>query len=294
MLKAIIEKVRETNPKKPVKIFINDTPQCDMGKAMQTLDEGVAKIFPDVYIFASAKSFYGRLFPERSMDLIYCITSVHMLSAPAPSVHDHWVFFMSSDMPPLTEATRQWAVLGEKDWETFLLSREQELRPHGRLYVSTHSINKEGTTQSKCMLALSHATKDTLRKSLEKFGWQRYEQDLTIAVISRKLENYKLPFEAGKTKLAWVWDETTTHPDPVHAKLKADVKAAAEFYARLERTYFAGRFGTVLRGKGEKEGRVAEFLDEFFARDTEACIGIMKTFTEDYTGSSIAMIMKKP
>lgn len=290
LLKALIERIRDFNPGKPIAIYLNDTPQCDLSKAMRNIDDVISKEYKNIYIYSCGKSFYGPLFPVKLFDLIYCLTSVHMLSEPAPCIHDHWIFFLSDDIPVKNE---MWVKLGEKDWNIFLQNREAELKEGGRLYVSTHTINKENTVQSKYMLLLSKIGKDLLRNLLKKYEWNQYEKDLTIAVISRKLENYKLPFVNKTTNLEWVMDEINYHKDPAWEKMKTSIEQAKELVESVAKAYYAKSFQAILEKKKENEAKISSFLKEFCEIYAKETIEAMKNFTEDYTSSSIAMIMKK-
>ena len=133
-----------------------------------------------------------------------------------------------------------------------------------------------------------------MRKVLNKYQWSAYEQDLTIAVISRKLESYRLPFDTKKTNLQWITHEIKVYNDPIHAKLKTDIKGAKEQFLGLAKTYYGTKFQSVLKAKGVPDEDINCFFYDFFETYTNECIEIMKTFTEDYTGSSLAMLIKKP
>mgnify|MGYP001168878581 CR=1 FL=1 len=81
---SILILIREISPEPPISIYLNDTPSNDFSLAMKTVNSGLEK-HKNVWIYSIGRSFYERLFPENSMDLIISTSSVHWIPrSPAP------------------------------------------------------------------------------------------------------------------------------------------------------------------------------------------------------------------
>lgn len=87
---------------------------------------------PHVRFLCAGTSFYEPVCAPKSLDLAYSYVSVHFLSN-APPLKDHLIYHESQD----AQAQKLWSEQAASDWERLLLLRANEMKPGGKLLLST-------------------------------------------------------------------------------------------------------------------------------------------------------------
>jgi len=135
LVRQAITAVRDRWPRRPICIVYTDQPRNDYNSLFHLihgltplpsyLDEVEA-----VYVLASATSFYRQILPAGMLDLGFSATAMHWLSRKPCDLTQH-VHALCAAGAELTTFAAQ----GQRDWETILLQRAQELKPGGRLVL---------------------------------------------------------------------------------------------------------------------------------------------------------------
>jgi hypothetical protein len=121
--------------RRPISIIYTDQPRNDYNSLFRTihgltpLPSYLAKA-EDVYVFASATSFYRQILPAGTLDLGFSATAMHWLSRKPCDITDH-VQAVGASGAELDAFAEQ----AQRDWETILLQRARELTPGGRLVL---------------------------------------------------------------------------------------------------------------------------------------------------------------
>eukprot|EP00831_Metopus_contortus_P054185 TRINITY_DN4556_c0_g1_i2.p1 TRINITY_DN4556_c0_g1~~TRINITY_DN4556_c0_g1_i2.p1 ORF type:complete len:209 (-),score=42.96 TRINITY_DN4556_c0_g1_i2:47-673(-) len=170
-----------------------------------------------------------------------------------------------------------WIELAKKDWVTFLNLREAELKPYGRLYIETHCVADAGSTQEKYMVTLLSRIKNAFRSLLKKYGWEKYEQKLTMPAYFRSLEEYELPIKEGKTSFKLKKVEYHSHPDFGQVKLKSNEEEAVKFLNNWARIYLK-IFGNPICGEPKEK----EFHNDFIEIFTKTYLDFIKSLNDEY------------
>ncbi|CAK7326826.1 unnamed protein product [Dovyalis caffra] len=128
-----------TSPIPEFQVFFNDQPTNDFNTLFKSLP-------PKREYFAAGVpgSFYGRLFPDSSLHVVYSSYSLHWLSKVPKGLEDKnspaWnkgkIHYASAPEEVLRAYATQWA----NDLNDFLNARAQEIMPGGIIVVITHSI----------------------------------------------------------------------------------------------------------------------------------------------------------
>nr|VDC98905.1 unnamed protein product [Brassica oleracea] len=129
-------------------IFLNDLPQNDFNSIFKTLPDfhmelkrGTKNdVCPAIFIAACPGSFYGRLFPEKTIHFIYSSFSLHWLSKVPPGLFDHQgksinkgcINICSSSPEAVSKA---YYSQFKEDFSMFLRSRSKEVVAAGRMVL---------------------------------------------------------------------------------------------------------------------------------------------------------------
>jgi len=121
-----------------VDFLFMDLPSNDAVQLQQTISNRISTT--DLVDFRyQAGSFYSQIWPTASIDIALTSTAVHNLSVIPCKLENkcHWLN-CSND-----ETSRHWAEQASIDWENFLRARADELRPGGRLIVTSLAFDPE-------------------------------------------------------------------------------------------------------------------------------------------------------
>ncbi|KAJ6833533.1 salicylate carboxymethyltransferase-like [Iris pallida] len=161
VIRTVCERRREATRQLPeFMVFLNDLPSNDFNALFSLVPEYVQKLKAEhedggrilVSVAGAPGSFYGRLFPGRSLHFVTSFTSLHWLSqVPAGLLNKEEPInkgnVSTSPTSPPSVATRYFEQFQE-DFNMFLRSRSQELVVGGRMVLSmvgrrSHDIHKK-------------------------------------------------------------------------------------------------------------------------------------------------------
>ncbi|XP_068638791.1 probable methyltransferase TCM_000336 isoform X2 [Aristolochia californica] len=147
LIGGVEEKCRKIQRATPeFRLFLNDLPTNDFNSIFLALPEFYGKVkrgqsSPEaVFVAAVAGSFYGRLFPSKSLHFVHSSFSLHWLSQVPPELFDQSgksinkgkIYISESSPKSVTEA---YSSQFHKDFRVFLESRSQELISGGRMVL---------------------------------------------------------------------------------------------------------------------------------------------------------------
>ncbi|CAF2133314.1 hypothetical protein HID58_013307 [Brassica napus] len=151
IIKAVISAHRREIPSQPLpelNFFLNDLPGNDFNSIFKTLPDFHLELkrdtnddeSPSVFIAAYPGSFYGRLFPEKTVHFIYASYSLHWLSKVPPALYDDQgksinkgcVNICSSSPEAVSKA---YYSQFKEDFSSFLWFRSKEVVAGGRMVL---------------------------------------------------------------------------------------------------------------------------------------------------------------
>ncbi|KAL6839850.1 hypothetical protein ACP4OV_029660 [Aristida adscensionis] len=194
IIRSIANACRRGSPPPEFSVLLNDLPTNDFNAVFSHLPQFTAKLqahdpLPTVFVSGVPGSFYGRLFPSRSLHLVCCLASLHWLSQVPPGLRDETntpinkgKMFISNTSPAAvaTIYRRQF----QRDFSLFLRSRATEVVPGGRMVLAMQGRHNECLTDGKTTLLF-----DLLSESLATLVTQgQVEQE--------KVDAYNVPFYA--------------------------------------------------------------------------------------------------
>ena len=133
MVRQALRAIRAKYPQRAIRMVYTDQPRNDFNpifRLVHGLDGAPSPTagLDDVYVMASATSFYDRILPAGTLDLGFSATAMHWLQATPCDIPDH-VQAVGATAPRAPPSPSR----GSRDWETILLQRAAELAPGGRL-----------------------------------------------------------------------------------------------------------------------------------------------------------------
>eukprot|EP01018_Ginkgo_biloba_P025489 Gb_06055 [translate_table: standard] len=198
MVKAVESKYHsEGLPVPELQVFLNDLPSNDFNSVFNILPPLVDDVdkkshdsestMRSYFVAGVPGSFYGRLFPKNSIHFVHSSYCLHWLSQVPDEVQDknseawnkHQIFVSNQGSRVVAEAyVRQF----QKDFNTYLKARAQELVPGGRMFL----------------LFLGRTCLDPMDQGISSLGWQMLGIALNDLVSKRliekeKLESFNLP-----------------------------------------------------------------------------------------------------
>ncbi|XP_010533439.1 PREDICTED: jasmonate O-methyltransferase-like [Tarenaya hassleriana] len=161
IIDAIHATCRDANrPIPELSVALNDLPTNDFNYIFASLSEFHDKLerekgsgFRQCFVSAVAGSFYGRLFPRRSLHFVHSSSSLHWLSqVPIDLENENGIatvtnkgkIYISKTSPQ--SVLKAYAFQFHKDFSEFLRSRSEELVPGGRMVLSFIGRNSSDPT----------------------------------------------------------------------------------------------------------------------------------------------------
>ena len=143
--RATISALRARAPSRAVCVTYTDLPRNDYSALFATANGGRPGVtsyrdeHDDIFVYATATSFFEPIFPPGSIDFGFSATAMHWLSALPCLVSDH--IHMAGAHGEELEALRARA---RDDWRDILLARASELKPGGRLLTVNPALTDDG------------------------------------------------------------------------------------------------------------------------------------------------------
>nr|GME00557.1 jasmonate O-methyltransferase [Ipomoea batatas] len=161
----VYNSTRKTGQPLPeLRVYLNDLPWNDFNDIFMSLPafykrlkEEKGKEMENCFVTGVPGSFYGRLFPRKSLHFIHSSSSLHWLSQVPPSLDgedastalNKGKIYISKTSPPsvLTAYSQQF----QKDFSLFLKSRSAEMLPGGGMVLSFMGRSSgDPTTEDSC------------------------------------------------------------------------------------------------------------------------------------------------
>jgi hypothetical protein len=191
-VQAAIDALRErTGSHRQISVAHSDLPENDFTSLFQILNTN-----PESYLrkdgaaFASAigRSFYEQILPAGSVTLGWSSWAVQWLSRTPAPIPDQVQVALSEDAFTRAAFARQAA----EDWEEFLVLRERELSPGGRLVVLTLALDENGDFGYRPLL---NAMYSALQEMVDSgFLLARELQRMVIPTVARSRTDFLAPF----------------------------------------------------------------------------------------------------
>ena len=229
---------------RPICVFHTDQPGNDFSTLFQvahTDPESYLRNQPNVFAFATGKSFYEPLFPPNSITLGWSSYALMWPSKLAALIPGH-VFSTRSSGAVLAAFNKQ----GDDDWRRFLSLRARELRTGGRLVIVIAARGNDGLNGLEPLMDHANAVLQDMVANGMISAAER--EEIVVPAHPKSLQDLLAPF-AGKSRfegLAVEHCEVFPGPDPVwedyerhHDRQQVAVHQAGFFRAAFGPT-FAG------------------------------------------------------
>jgi hypothetical protein len=218
----------------------------------------------NVFPCAIGRSFYGNVLPSCSVDVGWSSYAAVWISSIPTAIPDHFFAFASTGAVR-TEFDRQ----GEKDWETFLSLRADELRPGGRLVVVVPGVHENGTTGFEGIM--DHANEVVVEMVRENAITADERARMALGVWPRRTRELLAPFKPGGQfhHLSVEHSETSLLADSRWADYErdGDREALAASQALFFRSIFVPTLASALtRVRAGDAQAFGEFADRVEAR----------------------------
>jgi len=258
ILETIITLVREINPKLPIQIYLNDTPDCDLSAAMKTVNQKFEKL-PLLWVYSLGKSFYGSLMPQKTVDLMFSTTAIHWIPKVVCEL-PHFVCILTDDTTSSTEG-KLWKNAAAGYWEMFLNERENELKFGGILFLLCPALAEVMTADDLRLIEVFLVSKECVKKSLSNNSLEYYEEYCPPIVI-RALDHFQAPFKEKITNLQWfdhLFIKTPLfQPDQ-------DPRVCSTRYTGWVKGFYEEVFRGAMKSRGVNEVFIQKVIEELFA-----------------------------
>ena len=263
-LQTIIQLVRTANPNLPITIYLTDTPSNDFTRAMKTVTEGLQN-FSDICIFSSGKTFYDRLFPQKSIDLFLSFTSLHWCSKRPTKDLKNLIHFLTEENihTPSSQIMLQVAL---EDWKSFVTNREKELKSNGRLLVSTFTTHKNMKSHDKNFMYMFDVLGETMNSTLIDHGLSHLQNKIIMNMVCRQEDHYRKAFEDKETALELLQYHMYDVKDPLGDAYETDkdLEKYASKYGQWVRGFSEGVYRAELQREGVSKEQVDRILRDFY------------------------------
>ena len=256
-LDSIITLIRETNPELPISVYLNDTPSTDFSLAMKTVNSGLEK-HKNVWIYSIGRSFYERLFPENSMDLIFSTSAVHWLPrTPAPLAT--FSCLLTEEMAATPEG-KIWEKESDQYWRLFLELRHKELRRGGHLITTAPGLSDPISEDDRRFVKQQLIWKSSFIKALKKFDLPADNDYYTLSAILKPIKYYNKVFDEKMTEMQLIETFTTKNEQQ---KPDQDSKAFVSGLVNWIRALTAEGLRSKMIEKGIEEDLARQVLEEY-------------------------------
>ncbi|KDO19226.1 hypothetical protein SPRG_15246 [Saprolegnia parasitica CBS 223.65] len=119
-------------------VMHEDQPDNDFASLLSTLRAPTSYVqsTPNVYTSVIAKSFYERLLPSSSVDIVVSYISLHWMSAIPMPLPGNYMTLNAPTRAALPDICAAWAATAHRDWVTFLRLRATELVDYGAMCLT--------------------------------------------------------------------------------------------------------------------------------------------------------------
>ncbi len=273
MVRAALEKVRALAPLRPIQVVYTDQIRNDYNALFQTIHgateiESYLTAIEDVFVLASATSFYLPVLSPGTLNLGFSATAMHWLSVKPGNISNH-VHMVGAQDAELAAFVEQ----GRRDWETILLCRATELAPGGRLVLVNFCRDEQGRYLGNTGGANMFDTFNAIWQSFLADGIIGGDEylSMTLPQYYRSVEEFTAPLidpvsPAYKVGLRLEEVETRIVQCPFAAEFRkhADAASFARSYIPTLRSWTESTFLGALSSERPLEER-REIIDRYYS-----------------------------
>jgi hypothetical protein len=250
-VKPVIDFISKKRPGVSVSVILEDQPSNDFSTVSKNAEE-FKKNYPTVYFLMSAGSFFTQIIPNSSLHLGFSSSAVHWLSQNIPLVE------LFNENKIVEENYKRWSDVAKDDWESFLKSREKELKSGGQMVICVLSDLKKG---NRCVQDLFNILHRILIQMKNENIIEKQEMDgVTCSVYFRNMEEIKHPFQQANYPLRLLFTNSFEAPNPLY-ELFLKNQDANEYASALTKTIRAFLESSIRRGLSTNEK-----IDDYFRR----------------------------
>ncbi|KAJ9186550.1 hypothetical protein P3X46_002109 [Hevea brasiliensis] len=279
------------------RVSLNDLPWNDFNSIFRLLPTLYHKIkeekggrFGPCFISAMPGSFYGRLFPSRSLHFVHSSSSLHWLSQAPPSLNwNHRMpmnkgkIYISKTSP--SSVLEAYSQQFQKDFSLFLKSRSEELVPGGCMVLSFMGRRStDPTTDESCYQweLLARALMSMVSEGLVK---EEKVDSFDAPYYAPCAEELKLEvekegsFNIGRLEAFEIdWDGGS---DDKQAALQSRGRKVAKTIRAVVESMLEFHFGGDIMDELFK--RYGELVDDYLSKNTTKYINlVISMFRKDY------------
>jgi hypothetical protein len=261
LVTAIKSLRRRLGVDRPISVFHTDQPGNDFSTLFQVVHTDPGSYLrdqPNVFTFATGKSFYEPLFPPGTITLGWSSYALMWPSQLAALIPGH-VFSTRSSGAVLAAFNQR----GDDDWRRFLSLRATELRTGGRLVIVIAARGDDGLNGLEPLMDHANAVLLDLVTNGTISAAER--ERIVVPAHPKSLQDLLAPF-AGKSRfhgLAMEHCEVFPGPDPVWDDYQRhhDRQQVAVHQAGFFRAAFGPTFASALDDNRSAADRAA-FIDK--------------------------------
>jgi SAM dependent carboxyl methyltransferase len=246
---------------RPICVFHTDQPGNDFSTLFHVVHTDPGSYLrdqPNVFAFATGKSFYEPLFPPNTITLGWSSYALMWPSRLAALIPGH-VFSTRSSGAVLAAFDKQ----GDEDWRRFLSLRATELRPGGRLVIVIAARGDDGLNGLEPLMDHANAVLSDMFTNGTISAAER--ERMVVPAHPKSLRDLMAPFASNSRfhGLAMEQCEVFTGPDPVWDDYQRhhDRQRVAAHQAGFFRAAFGPTFANALNGDRSATDRAA-FIDK--------------------------------
>ncbi|KAL6995712.1 jasmonate O-methyltransferase [Sarracenia purpurea var. burkii] len=242
------------------KVSLNDLPTNDFNCIFQSLPAFYNKLkeenggdFNSCFISAVPGSFYGRLFPTKSLHFVHSSSSLHWLSQVPPPLNSKVTVpinkgkvYISTTSPICVR--NAYYLQFQKDFSLFLKSRSEEIVPGGRMVLSLMGrTSKDPSTLESIFVPellaqalMSMASEGIIKEEkIDSFNFPIYfpsPEELTFVVktegsfVIDRMEGFEIDCDGGDLKHSTVGDQKSIGIEMLSSgqRVSKNIRALAE------------------------------------------------------------------
>lgn len=228
LLNKAVGEIRQAAPDVPIVVYSTDLPDADFKTFFEAIAVGrhdetnYRDNYRDVYAYAVGSSFFGKIFPDNTIDIAFSSSSMHYLSSLPGSLNGH---LHSSCVD--ADTARPFRAQAERDWVEILLHRSQELAPGGLFHIALLGVDEKGrflgSTEGRRLFDVYHQLWGELsaagvisQTEFERACFQQHYR--TLDEVQKPFKTKKYPDIAETLSLESI--ESRIVPCPFHQSLK--------------------------------------------------------------------------
>jgi hypothetical protein len=275
-MRSILSPLSRRAPGLRAECVLEDLPSNPWHQVMEEASRLTGYFDGRVQVLCAGTSFYEQVCADESLDMAYSYVASHFLS-DSKRMTSH---VMMHEAGP--EERRAWEAQAASDWERFLLLRARELKPGGKIMISTMCRDDSGYSWKQ----FSHLVWDSIQKAHARKSLTRREAEaLCIPACLRSEAEIMAPFVSGSPAgAAFEVDSLQFQHTEVEGEKDLPTAQLAGIVRRRVESVWGGMFVTQLERLG-RNGAAAEIMrevwdtfEEQIAQDTSRGWLFMQSF----------------